>query len=113
MATSRVTVLLLMAGAVALALLGSQEIFSSVLFAWTAMGAAFGPLLIVRTVLGRRLSPGRTFATMLTGFAVAVGSHVAYDMNWLGTTDYKGFANYVLPFIAAFTVCLWPSRDGG
>jgi len=46
LALSRLVVLILSAGAVFAAVFGSREIFSQVLFAWAAMGSAFGPVLL-------------------------------------------------------------------
>jgi sodium/proline symporter len=68
---SRIVVLLLSIGAVGAALYGSQEIFSRVLFAFSAMGAAFGPLLLV-TIWRGPVSARATLAAMSIGFALSV-----------------------------------------
>jgi len=68
---SRLVVFILSWAAVVLALWGPQEIFSRVLFAWNAMGAAFGPLLMVILWKGR-VPFGYTMAAMLAGFTTAV-----------------------------------------
>lgn len=73
---SRLVVLGLSGAAVLLALVGTQEIFSPVLFAWSAMGAAFGPLLLV-TVIRGPVSPRWSFAAMACGFFLSV---VAYSL---------------------------------
>ena len=44
------------------------------LFAWTAMGSAFGPLLLV-TVLRGRVSSGHTLVAMLLGFSLSVAAY--------------------------------------
>ena len=57
--------------AVALTLTLPADIFSRVLFAWVALGAAFGPTVLVRS-LGWRVRPAMVLAAILGGFAVAV-----------------------------------------
>jgi len=49
-------------------------IFSRVLFAWHALAAAFGPLLLAR-ILGRRCASGYALAAMWAGFAGTVWLH--------------------------------------
>jgi sodium/proline symporter len=100
---SRLTVILLTAAAAVAANLISESIFKNVLFAWTAMGAAFGPLLLVRLVMRRKLAIQRVFAAMLTGFVLSVAAHLWY-VEVFGTKDGKNFANYVVPWIGAFLV---------
>ncbi|HUF46868.1 MAG TPA: sodium/proline symporter [Vicinamibacterales bacterium] len=95
LARSRVVVLLLAAGAVGAALYGSQEIFSRVLFAWAAMGAAFGPLLLV-TVWRGPVPARATVLAMTAGFVLSVA---AYS---LPADPWKGVWERVLPFVAAF-----------
>jgi sodium/proline symporter len=73
--TSRLTVLALSVGAVVAALVGDPSIFARVLFAWTAMGAAFGPLLLVELWIGPVTWKGR-LAAMTLGFAAAVAGYV-------------------------------------
>lgn len=57
--------------AVALTLSLPDSIFNRVLFAWSALGAAFGPLVLWR-VSGRMLSGPVALASMLAGFATTV-----------------------------------------
>lgn len=57
--------------AVVLTLVIPATIFERVLFAWTALGAAFGPVVVAR-VLDWRSRGGAVIAAMLTGFALAV-----------------------------------------
>lgn len=99
---SRLVVLLLSAGAMAAALLGSQEIFSVVLFAFTAMGAAFGPALVA-TALGRPVSPKRTVWAMSLGFGIAVTFY------FFAATRGGPF-DRILPFVVGLLIVLWPSR---
>ena len=68
---SRASMLLVAAGAVALALSLPDTIFNRVLFAWSALGAAFGPIVLFR-VAGRSVDAGPAFATMAAGFATTV-----------------------------------------
>jgi sodium/proline symporter len=48
-----------------------ESVFSRVLFAWAAIGAVFGPLLLVRT-LGITSAPWAMWAAMVTGFTLTV-----------------------------------------
>ena len=95
----------LVAGIVALAVaisLGAPEaIFSRVLFAWNALGATFGPVVLV-TVLRLRYTPAAVPASMLVGFT---GTLVFYLL-----PDTPGdFAERFLPFVASAAVLrAWP-----
>ena len=60
--------------AVFLTLFLPQEIFSRVLFSWVALGAAFGPVLLV-TCLGMRVRDGFKFAAICSGFVIAVTAY--------------------------------------
>jgi len=100
MRTTVVGVLIL---ATILALVWRADIFSRVLFAWSAAGSAFGPILIMR-LLGRSLSERSTLAAMLTGFGLTVA------ISWL--PDMPGdFAERILPFIAAITIAFLGRRS--
>ncbi|MBI1392748.1 MAG: sodium/proline symporter [Alphaproteobacteria bacterium] len=68
---TRVAILALCGLAVALTLYLPSSIFSRVLFAWTALGAAFGPTIVAR-VSGRRPHGAAILAAMTCGFGVAV-----------------------------------------
>ncbi|MBT8085749.1 MAG: sodium/proline symporter [Woeseia sp.] len=68
---TRTTVVAVLILATVLALVWQADIFSRVLFAWSAAGSAFGPLLIMR-LLGRSVSPAATRLAMLTGFGLTV-----------------------------------------
>ncbi|MDJ0975360.1 MAG: sodium/proline symporter [Planctomycetota bacterium] len=85
LARSRIAVAVLGALAVWPALTLEESIFKNVLFAWAAMGTAFGPLLLVRVVLRRAMDPNRTFAVMLFGFTFAILTYVATNpqIAWL------------------------------
>ncbi|MEM7662177.1 MAG: sodium/proline symporter [Pseudomonadota bacterium] len=68
---SRLAILLLCIVAVALTLLLPATIFDRTLFAWTALGAAFGPVVVVRT-LGHRPSGAFVLASLITGFGASL-----------------------------------------
>ena len=102
---SRLVVFGLSAVAVVLALEGPDEIFSTVLFAWTAMGAAFGPLLVV-TVLRGRVAPRTTLVAMLAGFGLAVA---AYNLPFARNTAWER----VFPFAVALLIALLPAARRG
>ena len=57
--------------AVALTLSLPDTIFNRVLFAWSALGAAFGPIVVWR-VMGRLVPARAALACMLAGFATTV-----------------------------------------
>jgi sodium/proline symporter len=96
---SRGVVLVLGAVAVVAALLAPPAIFSNVLFAWTAMGAAFGPLLIVLVVSGP-VAPRARLAAIILGFAAAVATHAIPEAR--GTAWER-----VMPFVLSLAVTLW------
>lgn len=99
---ARAVVFLLSIGAVALALLGSDKIFNRVLFAWSAMGAAFGPLLLV-TVLRRKVALTYSFFAMLAGFSLSV---LAYTFPETKNTAYER----ILPYAVALVIAWLGSR---
>ncbi len=96
---SRQVVLALSAGAVVAALVGDASIFDKVLFAWTAMGAAFGPVLLVHVLAGPVRPPARLAAIGL-GFGTAV---VAY---WVPATAGTAWER-VVPFALALATAWW------
>jgi Na+/proline symporter len=77
----RLVILALSAGAILIALWGPERIFDQVLYAWTAMGAAFAPPLF--WILWRGpLAPAPTLVTMVVGCGSAV---VIYNTgHWAG-----------------------------
>lgn len=68
---ARGTVLMIGVGALIAALLLPKDVFGNVMFAWAALGSAFGPLLIVRLCLGP-VAPNWGFASMVVGGGSAV-----------------------------------------
>jgi sodium/proline symporter len=77
-AKARAALLCFSVVAAAIALLAPATIYSRVLFAWNALGAAFGPLVVL-TVMGRRPGPGAALAGLWTGFALTVAFYLAAD----------------------------------
>lgn len=67
----RIVIVLLGVAAVALAIGFPATIFERVLFAWQALGNAFGPLLVVMLFFGP-VRAGHRLAAMVTGFALTV-----------------------------------------
>jgi len=95
---SRITMLVLAALAVAVAVYLPEKIFSRVLFAWTALGAAFGPVVFLR-LAGYEPRPAGLLASILAGFSLAV---ILYLMpNTPGDV-----AERLLPFCASLGVLL-------
>ncbi len=78
------------------ALLVPKNIFDNVLFAWAALGSAFGPLLLVRLLVGA-VSPRWSLAAMLVGGGGAV---LGFYLPVFGS----GVADRVLSFGAALVV---------
>ncbi|NIS91353.1 MAG: sodium/solute symporter [Woeseiaceae bacterium] len=102
---SRTTVVVILILATILALGWRADIFSRVLFAWSAAGSAFGPILMMR-LLGRSVSEKSTFFAMSLGFGLTV------LISWL--PDMPGdFAERILPFVAAITIAFLGSRERG
>lgn len=75
---ARAALLVFAAVAVAIAVFAPATIYSRVLFAWNALGAAFGPLVVL-TVLGRRPGPVAALAGLWTGFVLTVVFYLAPD----------------------------------
>ena len=68
---SRIVMFLIAVVAVTMTLTLPDSIFNRVLFAWSALGAAFGPLVVWR-VAGRKLDAIAALVSMLLGFATTV-----------------------------------------
>ena len=105
--SARLVVLLLSLGAVAAAVFGEASIFRKVLFAWSSMGCAFGPLLLVTALCGP-VRPGATVAAMVTGFSLSVGAYAARQAGELAA--WAGVWERVIPFALALAIA-WLGRD--
>ncbi|MDA1109401.1 MAG: sodium/proline symporter [Nitrospinae bacterium] len=68
---SRVTILLLGVGAMAIALMETRVIFWFVLFAWSGLGASFGPVILF-TLYSKNVTFFGAVAGMLTGFLTSI-----------------------------------------
>ena len=99
---SRMTVIVVLIMATILALVWRADIFSRVLFAWSSLGSAFGPILILR-LLGRSISPQGTLLAMLTGFGLTV------LISWFPAAP-GDFAERILPFVIALAIAVRASR---
>jgi sodium/proline symporter len=95
---ARGAVLAVAAAAVLLALFLPEAIFSRVLFAWNALGAAFGPVVVAR-LLGWRLNPWTVPLAIGLGFGLTVLFYSLPD----GPGDLweRG-----MPFVVAFVTLL-------
>ena len=105
LAGTRRTVLAVLIMATILALVWRADIFSRVLFAWSAAGSAFGPILIMR-LLGRTVNYGATLAAMLAGFGLTVVISLLPDTP-------GDAAERLLPFIVALAIAITGSRRAG
>lgn len=101
---SRLVVALISLLAVVVALFLPQTIFARVLFAWAALGAAFGPPLLAR-LAGFQVPPARVFTAMAVGF---FGTVLCY---WLPDTP-GDWLERLVPFFAALGICLWATPRG-
>src|SRR5690606_9892255 len=68
---TKITTMVVTAGALAVALSGNQSVFSLVLVAWAGLASAFIPLLLVQAYGGKPSQP-TCLAMMLSGLGVCV-----------------------------------------
>ncbi|NIP18767.1 MAG: sodium/proline symporter [Xanthomonadales bacterium] len=96
---SRLTIAFLVLFAVVVAIWLPERIFSRVLFAWIALGSAFGPTVFLR-LGGFRPHPRGVLLSIATGFALAVAFYLMPNTpgDWL---------ERLVPFCAALTVLWW------
>ena len=100
---SRIYVIGIGIASIALALFLPESIFSRVLFAWNALGATFGPLVIMR-LLRRPLHPNAVPMSMATGFLLTV---LFYSLdNTVGDV-----AERLIPFLASWAVLMVKPRS--
>jgi len=99
---SRWVVLTIGVAAILLAIYSPEAIFSRVLFAWQALAAAFGPLLII-TLWRGYVQPKWRIAAMSSGFALTV------LLSW--TTESPGdVAERYIPMLVALGLAWWGSN---
>ena len=89
--------------ATALALFLPESIFSRVLFAWNALGATFGPLVIQR-LLRRPIHPNAIPVAMAAGFLLTVLFYSLED-------TIGDFAERVIPFVVGWCILLIPPKQ--
>ncbi len=94
----RLAVLGLGGAAVAAAILLDSTIFDTVLFAWSGLGAAFGPLLLVR-LSGRTVDPRWALAAMWSGFVLT--------LVWYNTPALKGIIYELVPSFTLSLAIAW------
>ncbi len=95
---ARITVLAIGVGATLAAMVVPKNIFDHVLFAWAALGSAFGPLLLVRLFRGP-IAPRWALASTATGGLLAIGGYYYPVLS-------SGFADRVLSWALALAVAL-------
>lgn len=102
---ARVVMAALCAAAVLITLTVPASIFERVLFAWTALGAALGPVVVAR-VLGWRVKGGAVVAAMLAGFTLAV------CFNQLWNPGPGGLWERVVPWLPALAILYLGAATG-
>lgn len=98
LAWNRTAVIVAAVAAVGVALYAPTIMMQHAMFGFTAMGAAFGPLLLVR-LSGKRIRPGSTLGAMWAGFVLTLLFHLLPDSP-------GDFLERVLPFVAALGIAL-------
>ena len=88
----RLAMVVVAAFAVLLTLTLPQEIFTRVLFSWVALGAAFGPVILVKC-LGWNVRDGFKLAAILAGFAIAVS---AYNVDGSGADVIEKWGSWAI-----------------
>jgi len=74
------------------------NVFEHAMFGYAAVGASFGPLLLVR-LCGKRVRPGATLAAMWSGFILSLLFHLLPDAP-------GDFLERVMPFVASLGIAL-------
>lgn len=100
--SARITVAVMCLLSMLLAIYAPKDIFSRVLFAWNALGAAFGPVLIVM-LMKRHIAPQVIFLSILIGFTSTVIFH------WLPALP-GDVLERIVPFVLSLTLCLILSK---
>lgn len=93
---ARATIVLICIAAVALTVLIPDSIFRRVLFAWSALGAAFGPIVAARA-MGWRPGAGAILAAMIVGFSLTV----LFSLTWAVPGDWD---ERLLPWVPAMVI---------
>lgn len=95
---ARLVIAIICALAIMVAIYLPASIFSRVLFAWIAIGSAFGPLIFIR-LAGFEVKPGAVLGSLICGFSLAV-------VLYLLPNTPGDIAERTLPFIAASLILL-------
>lgn len=100
--TSRIVVVLLSLFAMLLAIVAPAAIFSRVLFAWHALGSAFGPVLVLR-LAGYRLDDRGVLGSIVAGFGLTVVFYLLPDTpgDWM---------ERLIPLVVAFAIAFLSRR---
>jgi len=93
---SRIVMTTIVVAAVLLALLLPDTIFNRVLFAWSALGAAFGPLLVMR-VLNYEPAANARFWSIVSGFTITV---VFYTLGTFESDTSSAVLDYLVQLAA-------------
>ena len=94
----RGAILIISAFAIFAAVKIDKTIFDQVLFAWSALGASFGPLLLCRIFRGP-VKPVSSLLSMLLGFSVT--------LIWFFTPMFKGIIYELIPAFLAALIPAW------
>ena len=105
---ARGTVLAIGVGALLAALALPKDVFGNVMFAWAALGSAFGPLLLVRLWLGP-VAHNWAFASMLVGGGSAVLAFYVDKFALIPGLP-GGFLDRVGSWLLALAIALWGAR---
>lgn len=94
---SRLAIILVCIAAVGVTLLLPSSIFERVLFAWVALGATFGPIVVARTI-GWTPRNGYLLASMLTGFFLSLA------LTFLLASGPGGIWTTIAPWVGSFAI---------
>ena len=97
-------IVLLVAAAVGVAVFLPESIFNRVLFAWIALGSAFGPPVFLR-LAGYEAAPMGILLSIFTGFSLAVLFYVMPDTP-------GEILERLVPFCCAFAVLMATRKFG-
>jgi sodium/proline symporter len=100
---SRLAIVLLVVLSVVVAIYMPEKIFNRALFAWVALGAAFGPLLFFR-LMKIEVSDAGALLAMLTGFGLAIAFYL------LPNTP-GDIAERLLPFVIGVLMLYFSRKD--
>ena len=98
LAWSRVAMVLSAVLVVLSTLWAPATVFEHAMFGYSAIGASFGPVLLVR-LSGKRVRPGATVAAIWSGFILSVLFHLLPDAP-------GDFLERVMPFVASLGIAL-------